>query len=196
MGGFGSTRWAQHVKKTPVESCLRLGINDMMRGGLDPYRSETAFVRWESMWTGREHASIAMESQGGMLWFRYTVRDGGYAQNLRCGISLVSTTCHFGGVRWWFRCPRCTRRVGNLYIAPYNGHLQCRTCHDLVYASAQTAHSDDRGHVIRRAFALMEKHAKLTRKLERCKRWSKRKRRLYGKYVEVFNEIRLIGSNE
>jgi len=37
-----------------------------------------------------------------------------------------------GGRRWWWRCPRCGRRVVHLY--PTNG-LVCRTCAGLRYCS-------------------------------------------------------------
>ena len=48
------------------------------------------------------------------------------------GFALTTTTPRFGGLRYWFLCPRCGRRVGKLY------HLErwaCRRCHDLAYPS-------------------------------------------------------------
>jgi hypothetical protein len=48
-------------------------------------------------------------------------------------VALVSTRCHLGGARPWFRCP-CGRRVAKLYRrdAPV---FACRQCCGLAYAS-------------------------------------------------------------
>jgi hypothetical protein len=48
-------------------------------------------------------------------------------------IPVVWTPCHFGGLRPWFKCFRCNRRVGKLYNT--EASLQCRRCLDLWYAS-------------------------------------------------------------
>jgi hypothetical protein len=48
-------------------------------------------------------------------------------------IPVVWTQCHFGGWRPWFRCLRCSRRVGKLYNTGVS--LHCRRCLDLWYAS-------------------------------------------------------------
>lgn len=44
-------------------------------------------------------------------------------------ISIVTTPCNFGGVRYWFQCPSCGRRCAILYP------LACRICCDGRYAS-------------------------------------------------------------
>ncbi len=50
-------------------------------------------------------------------------------------ISLVTTPCNFGGVRYWFACPDCWRRVGVLYLAPGDVYFRCRHCNNLSYHS-------------------------------------------------------------
>ena len=42
------------------------------------------------------------------------------------------TSCHFGGQRLWFLCPKCGRRVGILYSGK---HYYCRICRNLAYPS-------------------------------------------------------------
>ncbi len=42
-------------------------------------------------------------------------------------VTIDTTPCHFGGERFWFLCPRCSRRCAVLY--PY----ACRTCRGLRY---------------------------------------------------------------
>jgi hypothetical protein len=65
-------------------------------------------------------------------------------------IHLQSTHPHFGGVRWWFSCPRkvngkkqCGRRVAMLYRGPGRLRFACRHCLDLTYESCQKAHRYD-----------------------------------------------------
>ena len=61
-------------------------------------------------------------------------------------IKMTATRPNFGGLRWWFLCPRlksgwrnCGRRVGKLYLPPCADHFACRLCHDLTYVSCQTS---------------------------------------------------------
>lgn len=48
------------------------------------------------------------------------------------GVQLTTTIPRFGGLRYYFLCPRCGRRVGKLYDVRGWG---CRRCHRLTYAS-------------------------------------------------------------
>ena len=56
-------------------------------------------------------------------------------------IRLKSVQPHFGGRRWWLCCP-CGRLASRLYVR--GGWLRCRTCHGLVFTSAQKAHARER----------------------------------------------------
>jgi hypothetical protein len=53
------------------------------------------------------------------------------AQGLK--IKLTQSKTCFNGVRLWFECPICKRRVGILYHHPLNNKLGCRTCLNLDY---------------------------------------------------------------
>lgn len=48
-------------------------------------------------------------------------------------ITLVTTLCNFGSSRPWFLCPRCTRRVGVLFMR--GTRFVCRHCAGVAYAS-------------------------------------------------------------
>jgi hypothetical protein len=50
-------------------------------------------------------------------------------------LSLAWTPCYYDGMRPWFRCPACQRRVAVLY-APPGRHFCCRHCRHPPYASA------------------------------------------------------------
>ncbi len=52
-------------------------------------------------------------------------------------VGLEQTPCHFGGGRFWFRCPPCVRRVAKLYLPAGELYFLCRHCHNLTYASCR-----------------------------------------------------------
>ena len=61
----------------------------------------------------------------------------GEKDDMNYRITLTTTPCNFGGVRYWFICPLskngryCGRRVGVLYqVGKYRG---CRYCADIAY---------------------------------------------------------------
>lgn len=51
---------------------------------------------------------------------------------------LIRTIANFGGIRYWFICPYCKRRVGTLYKPKNEIRFKCRHCHNLTYKSTQT----------------------------------------------------------
>lgn len=48
-------------------------------------------------------------------------------------VMLLSTKCNYGGMRYWFECPSCYKRIGILYNR--SGHFACRHCQHLTYVS-------------------------------------------------------------
>ena len=75
--------------------------------------------------------------------FQYTSTRRSTGEKTECNykVRLVTTPCHFGGVRWWFLCPlitngvSCGRRVGTLYCPPGATYYGCRHCYNLTYES-------------------------------------------------------------
>jgi hypothetical protein len=57
---------------------------------------------------------------------------GGQRHPICVIIKFDWTSCHFGGQRLWFLCPKCGRRVGILYSGK---HYYCRICRNLAYPS-------------------------------------------------------------
>ena len=53
---------------------------------------------------------------------------------------LEMTRPNYGGVRWWFRCPRCGKRCSALYIK--SKYFWCRKCNNLTYRSQQYSFAD------------------------------------------------------
>jgi hypothetical protein len=75
--------------------------------------------------------------------FHYTVTDRhtGEKTDYDYKVSLTTTPCNFGGVRYWFVCPLytngvyCGRSVGTLYLPPGGKYFGSRHCYDLSYES-------------------------------------------------------------
>ena len=48
-------------------------------------------------------------------------------------VSLTTSRTNFGGLRYWFSCPSCNRRVGVLFVHPISQIIGCRLCLGLEY---------------------------------------------------------------
>jgi hypothetical protein len=48
-------------------------------------------------------------------------------------LPLQTTSCHYGGERWWIRCSRCYSRRRTLYLASGHPRFACRGCLRLGY---------------------------------------------------------------
>ena len=90
--------------------------------------------------------SVSLEGYGEnevQLTYSMTDRTTGDKKDFDYKIELVSTPCHFGGVRWWFICPlwkngvHCGRRVGKLYLPGNATYFGCRHCYNLTYKSCK-----------------------------------------------------------
>ena len=54
---------------------------------------------------------------------------------LRYRVRLTFTELPSGGLRWWWQCPACQKRVADLYLLAGRDRLACRRCCTLLYAS-------------------------------------------------------------
>ena len=50
-------------------------------------------------------------------------------------VELDTTKTGFDGIRYWFKCPLCHKRIGTLFIHPLNNAVGCRLCLNLDYRS-------------------------------------------------------------
>lgn len=46
---------------------------------------------------------------------------------------LVTTKTSYNGIRFWFQCPSCQKRIGILYKHPLTNQIGCRSCLNLDY---------------------------------------------------------------
>lgn len=131
MGGYGSGRpgdrpLAEQSLALPI-GVFRKGLTAMQQQAVD-HIGWRETLRWRA--TASASALIVRTSQGLVVHLLYTC--GGQAVN--DPIAVVTTVPQFGGVRFWFSCPSCCKRVGVLY-AP-GGYWRCRVCTGVTYASS------------------------------------------------------------
>ena len=127
--------------KTTVEQAMLLSIFKLKEFGLlRGYVSATltwTYIRLEKV----NSIGIVVNVKGEpCVKVNYTVIDqDGNKIDYCYKISLSTTPCNFGGVRYWFICPLsknglyCGRRVGTLYIVPGAKYFGCRHCYNLSY---------------------------------------------------------------
>lgn len=151
MGGLNSGRKRLH---TCIDDCLEIDTTWLKRKRLlqctQPFSiawskwKETNFrekTKQEYKMRGRislvEHPTLTLEYQTARTVDDCLVEEHTHKHT----IPLVSTSCNYGGKRWWFTAPCCQRRVRVLYI---NTKSQCdidqvapmcRGCQELHYAS-------------------------------------------------------------
>lgn len=87
-------------------------------------------------WTGNKLASLNLTvcADGVTLTYRLQEPDGNW-KSLEYLVRLTQTVCNFGGLRTWWLCPHCGRRVAVLYGG---SRYACRQCYDLTYKSTRT----------------------------------------------------------
>lgn len=133
MGGFGSGGMCRWNKKTTLEETKCIDIRYMnKRKLLTP--GVTGSLRWTVR--GAPNGDIRFYCHDGYLQLDFRYREnGGEWQSMMQRISFDSTSCNYGGVRLWFLCPHCEKRVA--VLSAYGVRFLCRHCYQLTHASKQ-----------------------------------------------------------
>jgi hypothetical protein len=141
MGGTGSTRWNDSERKLTVEECFSLDINMLVKDGFIQLGCRDAGVAvWTNQVTGMELGSCEVQADITNIddsWISFTYKTL-TSEQISQGIYLLATTPNYGGIRWWFECPRCGNKVVKLYIAK-EPHFSCRRCANLTYNSCRNS---------------------------------------------------------
>ncbi len=131
MGGTDSGRWTYHNKKRTVEECWTISVSDVARAiDLQDFDPAPSYIKPTTPSRGIKMPSVRCslefdDNDKQLLRLIYTP-DGrwGLRDRVEQVVPLQTTRPHFGGVRWWFSCPRmldgeeCGRRVGKHYRPP------------------------------------------------------------------------------
>jgi hypothetical protein len=103
------------------------------------------------MMEDKPHATIGYEADlsdrdNARLWLHYRRNEEPVDYRVR----LVTSTPHYGGLRWWFICPlvrndgRPPRRVAKLYVPSGGKYFGSREGYGLTYTSCQESGKNGR----------------------------------------------------
>jgi hypothetical protein len=111
------------------------------------YILSTSWLRRLTMKTGMHARAQCAFSDGFSLGVTFDLRDSNRpflelshepyndgAGSVRYVVPLLRTRPPFGGVRWWFACPRTGRRVTKLYLPRGGSQFWSRKAYGLGYA--------------------------------------------------------------
>jgi ribosomal protein L37AE/L43A len=138
MGGNGSGRRSKRqIPRTLIEKCLSIDVNLLARRRL-LVPGEWRWIRWPQAkkWAVVLRGESTSDPMIFVREFRHS-EPPDYCKEF--GISLASTQQRLGGVRWWFVCSECNRRMVKLYRPQGASNWACRDCHELTYGAAQGA---------------------------------------------------------
>ena len=125
------------MSKLETDDLLQIKISvlkPMLKTG---QRGAWSLYTWTDKRTGKQN-SVGINIFTGdpidnYMILKYTETDrAGLKQDFDYRVNLDITPCHFGGIRYWFKCPGCNRRVAILYSG---GIYACRRCKNLCYHS-------------------------------------------------------------
>jgi hypothetical protein len=175
-------------KKDTVENSLDIDVFWLRKHGyLHGYKN--GGITWTYRSGSKASISICtnISDEQKYLRFIYSSTDKATEQKVEYDykVSIVTTTCEFGGVRYWFLCPLfkdgvgCNRRVAKLYLG--TKYFGCRQCHNLTYDSCQS--HNKRFDIIGKMFAYERKSEELYQQVSR-KYYKGRPTRKYAKYLK------------
>lgn len=135
---FGTKTEADDLKKIETSFLKKHGYFCGWKSGT---------ITWTNEWSeNKSSVGIEVSVMDNENYFRIhytqTDRDSGEKKDFDYKIPLTTTSCRFGGKRYWFICPwykngeYCGRRVGVLYKD--GDYFACRHCYNLTYSSRNT----------------------------------------------------------
>jgi hypothetical protein len=129
----GGARWGAGRPSTKAigERLHRVDVREWSRRG---DLSRHGHFAWSWRRGGEPSGSVSVwVSPGEAVTLDFTLTISGERQKVSQRVRLDRTPCQFGGLRSWFACPCCGRRVAVLYLR--FGRFACRTCQQVAYAS-------------------------------------------------------------
>lgn len=140
-------RWYGHKKSTAEASC-DLSIFWLNRLGLLKGKQATA-TSWQHSHTGQRTVVFLTVDVTGDPYVRLTYTLDGNTHEYDYQVSLLTSPCNLGGIRFWFQCPGCLERVAVIYLAPGCSYFRCRHCNNLTYRSRNRCMVEAFGHTSR-----------------------------------------------
>ncbi len=177
-------------RKATADASYRLKTSDLKKWGMLTGEESFEKITWtrdRPSKTLSVNIGVYITNDDPFVILLYTLTDrNGNKTDYKYEVSLVTTLCNFGGVRYWFACLVCHSRVGVLYLPPGEVRFLCRHCYNLSY------HSRNR--------CTMESFGDTSRQIDKLrseiKRWSYRGRptRKVRRLQALERKMRILGS--
>lgn len=152
MGGPGSGRWKDHMKRPTVEECRSiLDVKTLRNQGVFDESAYSGVIR-EGLTTIRLWSTRKSETH-----FHLTINSGPCL--MEQNIDVIKIDHPWGHRIIRFLCP-CGMSLQKLYLPVEESLFRCRNCHHLAYRSSQTAHEHDS---LFRRYGIGAKEAKMIR---------------------------------
>ncbi len=140
MGGYGSGKKSE---ANCTDDYLSIDARQWQREG-----RLVAGSNFNAAWTraGNAVGNMGVTTEIGQVRLSYSwKKNDGESGKLDYPVELQTTSCHYGGVRYWFTCPAvgCGKRVAKLYLG--DKYFACRHCYRLAHSS-QRETKGDRGY--------------------------------------------------
>src|SRR5215471_16963234 len=149
MGGFGSGRGGGGPR---VNNAFRVDIDALRRDGLIRLGRGGCGIRGGCVirFSGPYHdLDVEIETHIDGPWtswvrLKYSTTDYWTDEPLEIDdkVYLATSRPPFGGLRWWFVCPRSNRRVRKLYLPLGGRHFWSRRAYELAFASQRETKYD------------------------------------------------------
>ncbi len=139
MGGSGSGTWYRWDVKRTIEQTKRFDIRYFKKRGM--LHTGSYVMSWNSSHDGETTGSVSinlLSGKGMIVGWKFENSTTGIQETMEIVVRFTQTTCAYSGVRQWFICPNCQRRVGILILYPPT--VVCRHCLNLTY-SCQNEHA-------------------------------------------------------
>jgi len=130
-------------KKEEANGLKQVSVSFLRKYGYFGSSWRSGTITWSRY--GEETGNISVQSfiseyeQYVRFIYTQTNNNTGEKSDFDYKILLTTTSCYFGGRRYWFICPcyangrYCGRKVGVLYLG--GKYFACRHCYDLTYNS-------------------------------------------------------------
>jgi len=145
MGGSGSTRWNRHARRREVgEDTVAIDVRHL-RELIARQDGTEGTIEWT--YGGAKNAmKVVIDTRANgtrtmTLTYDYLLPDS-TKFSVHDAVTLEAVPVHFGGRRWWLRCPRCDARRRAVYLAPGATRFACRACAGLAYHTQRLEPSD------------------------------------------------------
>lgn len=182
-------------KKTTVEEATQLSIYKLKEFGLLRGYAATTLT-WTRRSSGKQNSiGILVDTEDLYAKVNYTITDRNTGEKTDCDykISLVTTPCNFGSVRYWFLCPLsvngvyCGRRVAMLYLASGGKYFGCRHCSNLSYESRNESRLGRFGNI--GYFLVADRQIDEYREKVKHRYWRGRPTRKYKRLLRMQNKL-------